>query len=95
MLGVVFYHIVNPKFYDVSQMLSLTEWQDFGTVNVQDNFALLKKSTFPATDKMQGNVPPESGKIEFVDSGQIKVPESISTTGAPVPENDEKNLCCW
>ena len=30
-------------------------------------------------------MPPESGKIEFVDSGQVNVPESITTTGAPVP----------
>ena len=77
--------IPNFTFYDGFQMLSLTEWQDFGTVNVQDNFALLKKSTLPGTGKMQGNVPPENGKIEFVDSGQVNVPESITTTGAPVP----------
>jgi predicted chitinase len=64
-------------------------------VDIQDNFALLKKSTLPGTGKMPGNVPPESGKIEFVDSGQINVPESITTTGAPVPERkeDEKNPC--
>lgn len=79
--------IPNFTFNDGFQMLSLTEWQDFGTVNVQDNFALLKKSTLPGTGKMPGNVPPESGKIEFVDSGQVNVPESITTTGAPVPVN--------
>ena len=72
-------------------MLSLTKWQDFGTVNVQDNFALLKKSTLPGTGKMPGNVPPESGKIEFVDSGQINVPENITTKGVPVPENVDDN----
>ncbi|MCY0971102.1 hypothetical protein [Chryseobacterium wangxinyae] len=87
--------IPNFTFYDGFQMLSLTKWQDFGTVNVQNNFALLKKSTLPGTGKMQGNVPPESGKIEFVDSGQVNIPESITTTGAPVPENlqDEKCYC--
>ena len=85
--------ILNFTFYDGFQMLSLTEWQDFGTVNVQDNFALLKKSTLPGTGKMPGNVPPESGKIEFVDSGQINVPENITTTGAPVPENKENKKC--
>ena len=79
--------IPNFTFYDGFQILSLTEWQDFGTVNVQDNFALLKKSTLPGTGKMQGNVPPESGKIEFVDSGQINVPESINSKGAPLPSN--------
>ncbi|WP_051884891.1 hypothetical protein [Chryseobacterium luteum] len=82
--------IPNFTFYDGFQMLSLTKWQDFGTVNVQDNFALLKKSTLPGTGKMQGNVPPESGKIEFVDSGQVNVPESINTTGAPVPKTEKK-----
>ena len=85
--------IPNFTFYDGFQMLSLTKWQDFGTVNVQDNFALLKKSTLPGTGKMPGNVPPESGKIEFVDSGQINVPENITTTGAPVPENKENKKC--
>jgi hypothetical protein len=83
--------IPNFTFNDGFQMLSLTEWQDFGTVNVQDNFALLKKSTLPGTGKMPGNVPPESGKIEFVDSGQVNAPENITTTGAPVPENLEDN----
>ena len=77
--------IPNFTFYDGFQILSLTEWQDFGTVNVQDNFALLKKSTLPGIGKMPGNIPPENGKIEFVDSGQVNVPESITTTGAPVP----------
>ena len=83
--------ILNFTFYDGFQMLSLTEWQDFGTVKVQDNEALIKKSTLPGTGKMPGNVPPESGKIEFVDSGQVNVPESITTTGAPVPENVDDN----
>ena len=83
--------ILNFTFYDGFQMLSLTEWQDFGTVKVQDNEALIKKSTLPGTGKMPGNVPPESGKIEFVDSGQVNVPENITTTGAPVPENLDDN----
>ena len=83
--------IPNFTFYDGFQMLSLTEWQDFGTVKVQDNEALIKKSTLPGTGKMPGNVPPESGKIEFVDSGQVNVPENITTTGAPVPENLDDN----
>ena len=40
---------------------------------------------------MPGNIPPEAGKIEFLDSGQIHVPESIDTDGAPLPENiDDK-----
>jgi hypothetical protein len=34
---------------------------------------------------VQGNMPPESGKIKFVDSGQINIQDSITTTGAPVP----------
>ena len=82
--------IPNFTFNDGFQMLSLTEWQDFGTVNVQDNFALLKKSTLLGTGKMPGNVPPETGKIEFVDSGQVNVPKELKTTGRPLPENDIK-----
>ncbi|RZJ85631.1 MAG: hypothetical protein EOO20_19950 [Chryseobacterium sp.] len=34
---------------------SLADWQDFGTVTLQDNFALLKKSTLPGTGKLQGS----------------------------------------
>jgi len=85
--------IPNFTFYDGFQMLSLAEWQDFGTVNIQDNFALLKKSILPGTGKMQGNVPPENGKIEFVDSGQVNVPEELNTVGRPLPENlDDRYL---
>lgn len=76
--------ILNFIFYDGFQMLSLTEWQDFGTVKIQDNFILLKKSTLQGTGKMPGNLPPESGKIEFVDSGQVNMPESINAIGAPI-----------
>lgn len=78
--------IPNFTFYDGFQMLSLTEWMDFGSVKVQENEALIKKSILPATGKMPGNIPPETGKIEFVDSGQVNIPESIYTEGAPVPE---------
>ncbi|WP_165570762.1 hypothetical protein [Chryseobacterium luteum] len=79
--------IPNFTFYDGFQMISLTEWQDFGTAKVQENYVLLKKSTLPGTGKMPGNIPPETGKIEFVTSGQINEPESIDTKGAPVPQN--------
>ena len=65
--------------YNALQMIFNTKWQDFVTVKVQDNFVLLKKSTLPVTGKMPGNIPPETGKIEFVDSGQINVPESLNT----------------
>lgn len=84
--------IPNFTFYDGFQMLALTSWQDFGTAKVQDNDVLLKKSFLPGTGKLPGNIPPETGKIEFVDSGQINVPESIDVTGAPLPEIAEKNI---
>ncbi len=70
-------------------MISLTQWQDFGTAKVQDNEVLLKKSFLPGVGKMLGNAPPETGKIEFVDSGQINVPESLNTKGAPIPKQKE------
>ena len=85
--------IPNFTFDDGFQMLTLTQWQDFGTAKVQDNEVLLKKSFLPGTGKLPGNAPPETGKIEFVDSGQINVPEKIGTTGAPVPENHVEDGC--
>ncbi|ROI04141.1 hypothetical protein EGI16_10095 [Chryseobacterium sp. G0240] len=87
---VVEKQILNFIFDDGFQMISLTDWQDFGTAKVQENYVLLKKSTLPGTGKMPGNVPPETGKIEFVTSGQVNVPESIDAKGAPVPEEKEK-----
>ncbi|WP_123966679.1 hypothetical protein [Chryseobacterium phosphatilyticum] len=87
--------IPNFIFDDGFQMITLTEWQDFGTAKVQENYVLLKKSTLPGTGKMPGSVPPETGKIEFVTSGQVNAPESIDAKGAPVPENkDNKCLNC-
>ncbi|MCJ8154850.1 hypothetical protein MKJ01_13845 [Chryseobacterium sp. SSA4.19] len=81
--------IPNFTFNDGFKMISLTEWQDFGTAQVQDHYVLLKKSRLPGVGKMPGNIPPETGNIEFVDSGQINQPESIDTVGAPVPEKKE------
>jgi hypothetical protein len=78
----------NFTFYDGFKMISLTTWQDFGTVKVQDNDVLLKKSTLPGIGKLPGNIPPETGKIEFVTSGQINAPESIDAKGAPVPKQE-------
>lgn len=83
--------IPNFTFNDGFQMISLTQWQDFGTVKVQENEVLLKKSFLPGVGKMPGNVPPETGKIEFVTSGQINVLESLNTKGAPIPEQKQKN----
>lgn len=75
----------NFSFYDGFRLLSLTEWQDFGTIQVQDNHVLLQKSFLPAVGKMPGNVPPESGNLQFVNSAQANVPDQINTAGAPVP----------
>lgn len=92
---VVEKQIPNFIFDDGFQMLTLAEWQDFGSAKVQENFVLLKKSTLPGTGKMPGSVPPETGKIEFVTSGQVNAPESIDGNGAPVPdpEDDKKCFC--
>lgn len=77
----------NFTFMDGFQLLSLTQWQDIGTVKFQDNLALIKKSTIMGTGKMPpANAPIESGKIEFIDSGQINAPKNIDTTGMPLPE---------
>ena len=77
----------NFTFMDGFQLLTLTQWQDVGTVKFQDNLALIKKSTIMGTGKMPpANAPIESGKIEFIDSGQINAPKNIDTTGMPLPE---------
>ena len=82
----------NFTFMDGFQLLTLTQWQDVGTVKFQDNLALIKKSTIMGTGKMPpANAPIESGKIEFIDSGQINVPENIDTTGMPLPEYVSKS----
>ena len=87
--------IPNFTFNDGFQMISLTQWQDFGTVKVQENEVLLKKSFLPGVGKMPGNVPPETGKIEFVTSGQINVLESLNTKGAPIPEQKDEDRKCF
>ncbi|QAR30228.1 hypothetical protein EQP59_02080 [Ornithobacterium rhinotracheale] len=79
----------NFSFNDGFQLLSLTEWQDVGTIKYQDNKVLIKKSKIIATGKMPGNTPPETAPIEFTDSGQINVVESIDTDGIPVPSFEE------
>ncbi|AZB20117.1 hypothetical protein EG352_21375 [Chryseobacterium indologenes] len=91
---VVEKQIPNFIFDDGFQMISMADWQDFGTVKVQDNYVLLKKSTLPGTGKMPGSIPPETGKIEFVTSGQVHAPESIDAKGAPVPEQEKKKSSC-
>ncbi|WP_443937638.1 hypothetical protein [Pedobacter sp. MW01-1-1] len=83
---VVEKQIANFTFYDGFQLLSINvDWQNQGNYKLQDNEVLIKKSTLQVTGKMPGNNPPESGAIEFMDSGQINIPEEIDTTGAPVP----------
>lgn len=79
----------NFTFMDGFQLLTLTQWQEVGTAKYQDNLALIKKSTIVSTGKMSpANAPIESGKIEFIDSGQINVPENIDTTGMPLLANN-------
>ena len=80
---------LNFTFEDGFQLLTLTQWQDVGDAKFQDNVALIKKSTIVSTGKMSpANAPIESGKIEFIDSGQINVPENIDTTGMPLLANN-------
>ena len=79
----------NFTFMDGFQLLTLTQWQDVGDAKFQDNVALIKKSTIVSTGKMSpANAPIESGKIEFIDSGQINIPENIDTTGMPLLANN-------
>ena len=81
-------------FLDGFQVLSVTgDWQDTGTAKHQDHNALIKKSTLMVTGKMPPpSAPIETGKIEFIDSGQINVIEKINTSGIPVPENENPDF---
>ena len=84
----------NFLFSDGFQVLSVIgDWQDTGTAKYQDNNALIKKSTLMVTGKMPPpSAPIETGKIEFIDSGQINVIEKINTSGIPVPENENPDF---
>ncbi|SUB88666.1 Uncharacterised protein [Porphyromonas macacae] len=79
----------NFTFYDGFVLNSLATWQDFGTIKFQNNAVLLKKSKIMGTGTLPGSQP-ESGMLEFIDSGQINIPESITTQGLPVPDFPEK-----
>ena len=74
-------------------MISLTEWLAPGNVKVQENEVLIKKSKLPGVGKLPGNIPPETGNIEFVNSGQAHTPEKITTEAAPLPDEKEMNKC--
>ncbi|PWN68978.1 hypothetical protein C1631_012975 [Chryseobacterium phosphatilyticum] len=80
--------IPNFIFDDGFILTQPTEWQNFGTVKVQDNKVLLKQSFLPGIGAIPGT-PPETGKVEFVNSGQVNVPESIDAKGAPIPNKVE------
>ena len=84
----------NFSFLDGFLVLSVTgDWQDTGTAKYQDNNALIKKSTLMVTGKMPPpSAPIETGKIEFIDSGQINVIEKINTSGIPVPDNENPDF---
>ena len=83
---VVEKQIPNFIFDDGFVLNTLTEWQKFGNVKVQDNEVLLKNSFLPGVGAIPGQSP-ESGKVEFSNSGQVNIPESIVSIGAPIPDN--------
>ncbi len=81
---VVEKQVPNFIFDDGFILTQPAEWQNFGTVKVQDSKVLLKQSFLPGVGAIPGT-PPETGKVEFVNSGQVNIPDSIDTKGAPVP----------
>ena len=84
---VVEKQLLNFSFKDGFKLMSIMgDWLEVGTAKFQDNYVLLKKSKIMAMGKMPGNTPPETGMIEFIDSGQINIPENINTDGLPVPD---------
>lgn len=84
--------VSNFTFYDSFKLLSLAEWQNFGNTKIQENPVLIKGSTLPGTGKMPGSSSVETGKIEFLDSGQKNIPENIDSEG-PIPE--ETTCFCY
>lgn len=59
-------------------VMQLGEWKDVGTLKVQDQFPLLKKSTIPCNYG--------GSTIEITDSGQKSEPAEIKTIAAPIPQ---------
>ena len=66
-----------------ASVMQLGEWKDIGTSKSQDERVLLQKSTIKCNYG--------STDIKVTDSGQINVPESITTTVAPVPDQKDDN----
>lgn len=61
-----------------ASVMQLGEWQNTGTLLVQDKSPLLKQSMIPC---LYGG-----STIEITDSGQRSVPSDVAATGAPVPK---------
>ncbi|AWG24089.1 DUF4280 domain-containing protein [Flavobacterium kingsejongi] len=60
-----------------ASVMQLGEWQNTGTLLVQDKSPLLKQSTIPC---LYGG-----STIEITDSGQRSVPSNVTTAAAPIP----------
>ena len=60
-----------------ASVMQLGEWQNTGTLLVQDKSPLLKQSTIPC---LYGG-----STIEITDSGQRNVPSNVTTAAAPIP----------
>lgn len=67
-----------------ASVMQLGEWKDVGTVKVQDQFPLLKKSTIPCNYG--------GSTIEITDSGQKSEPAQVPPA-APLPKKDEPYKC--
>lgn len=69
-----------------ASVMQLGEWKDVGTLKVQEQFPLLKKSTIPCN---YGGI-----KIEITDSGQRSEPAEVVTPGAPIPKKADDPYKC-
>ncbi len=67
-----------------ASVMQLGDWKDVGTLKVQDQFPLLKKSTIPCNYG--------GSTIEITDSGQRSEPAEVPP-GAPLPKKDEIYKC--
>ncbi|MDQ7961342.1 DUF4280 domain-containing protein [Flavobacterium lindanitolerans] len=64
-----------------ASVMQLGDWKDVGTLKVQDQFPLLKKSTIPCNYG--------GSTIEITDSGQRSAPAEVAAVAAPVPQEEE------
>ena len=73
---------MNFTFADGFQVISLGQWEKYGTVKFQNNAVILQGSEISYAGQMPGSNTVETGKAKCIQSGQKKSFEGIDTTDA-------------